>query len=186
MHSALKSHPLRIQHSIAVAAAAIRLADHLDRQDGEELVAAAYLHDIGHSPSLAMTGHHGLNGARHLQGQFPERIVALVAHHSESRWEAHLRGLTGELAEYPREASVVADALTYCDMTTGPTGEAMTLTDRLAEIQRRYGRETLTNRSVELSRPCLEAAITRFRQAFPEAPDLSVVQRNAADSPPAR
>jgi hypothetical protein len=70
-----------------------------------------------------------------------ERLARLVAHHSSARWEAEALGLAGELGAFPREDSATSDALTCCDMTTRPTGQRITLADRLAEIAERYGAE---------------------------------------------
>jgi putative nucleotidyltransferase with HDIG domain len=51
--------------------------------DGELLVGAALLHDIGYAPDLASTGFHALDGARYLRRVGgPDRLVNLVAHHS--------------------------------------------------------------------------------------------------------
>ena len=44
------------------------------------------------------------------------------AYHSEAEVEAAWRGLESELAEFPRETSAVADALTSCDITTKAIG----------------------------------------------------------------
>src|SRR5579864_6072296 len=73
------------------------------------LIAAAYLHDIGYAPELKETGFHPLDGARYLWSLGYERLASLVAHHSEARFEARLRGYEAELAEFPRERSAVAD-----------------------------------------------------------------------------
>jgi hypothetical protein len=50
-----------------------------------------------------------------------ERVARLIADHSARR-EAEALGLAPELAAVPREDSATADALTYRDMTTSPTG----------------------------------------------------------------
>jgi hypothetical protein len=55
-------------------------------------------------------------------------------------FEARLRGYEADLAEFPRERSAVADALTYCDVTTSATGQPVSLKERAAKVlrQRRY------------------------------------------------
>jgi hypothetical protein len=92
---------------------------------------AAYLHDLGYAPSLALTGLHALDGARHLRAIGHERLAGLVAYHSGARGEADLRGLTAELADFEDAASATSMALTYCDMTIGAGGEVVTLAERV-------------------------------------------------------
>src|SRR5213080_4861054 len=101
-----------------------------DEENRCTLVAAAYLHDIGYAPALKKTGFHPLDGACYLRSLGYDRLASLVAHHSEARFEASLRGYEAALNEFPCERSAVADALTYCDLTTGPTGEPITLKER--------------------------------------------------------
>ncbi len=103
-----------------------------DGDDRVYLLAAAYLHDIGYAPSLRMTGFHPLDGAIYVRSFGYERLASLIAHHFAARFEAHLRGCNRLLLEFPRERSPVADALTYCDCTTGPAGEHISLKERAA------------------------------------------------------
>ncbi|MGH3994183.1 MAG: HD domain-containing protein, partial [Pseudonocardiaceae bacterium] len=132
--------------------------------DGTELVAAAWLHDVGYAPDLAVTGLHALDGARFLRAEgWPARVCDLVAHHSCAVREAELRGLSAELAEFTDEASPVRDALWYCDMTTGPSGDRVSVEERLAEITERYGRGDVVTRFVELARDELVGAVERTR-----------------------
>jgi hypothetical protein len=93
-----------------------------------------------------------------------ERLARLVAYHSSARWEAEALGLAGELAAFPREDSATADALTYCDMTTSPTGQSVTMADRLAEIAVRYGREHLVVRCLQLAYEHLAGAVQRTEE----------------------
>ena len=105
------------------------------------LVAAAYLHDVGYAPSLAATRFHPLDGARWIRDSGRgDRLARLVAHHSCALYEARVRGLDEVLmAEFEPEESATYDALVYCDMTTGPTGETVLFEDRVREIRQRYG-----------------------------------------------
>ena len=65
----------------------------------------------------------------------------MVAHHSWARVEAKLRDLDRILAdESPYDPSLPYDALCFCDMTTSPNGELVTVEDRLSEVRRRYGK----------------------------------------------
>jgi hypothetical protein len=129
----------RWKHVRAVGECAREVSAVLDQEDRPYLVAAAYMHDIGYAPDLQRTGLHQLDGARYLRSLRAERLARLVAHHSEARFEIRLRGSGSELAAYEREESWVSDALTYCDLTTGPTGLPMTFEDRVAEVEQRYG-----------------------------------------------
>jgi hypothetical protein len=111
------------------------------------LVAAAYLHDIGYAPDLAQTGFHPLDGARFVRAKGEEHIAHLVAHHSGARVEAKLRRIEGFESEFPFLDSELDQALTYCDLTTGPDGVRVTLEHRVEEITRRYGPEHVVARS---------------------------------------
>lgn len=152
--------PRRWAHVQSVAAEARRIVSAFD--DGELLVTAALLHDIGYAPDLAATKFHPLDGARFLQAQnAPARLCALVARHSCAIKEAELRGCAADVAEFPDEESPLRDALWYCDMVTGPDGQRLTVGDRLAEIQHRYGPESLVGQFLDIARPELAAAVDR-------------------------
>src|ERR1017187_4298286 len=132
-----------------------------DEEDNAYLIAAAYLHDIGYAHQIRQTGFHPLDGARFvLSSQGDMRLASLVAHHSEARFEAQLRGYTGELQAFPREQSAVTDALTYCDQITGPTGLQVSLQERTNEIIHRYGETDIVTQSLHLSLPSVSLAVT--------------------------
>ncbi len=133
----------------------------LKEDDRPYLIAAAYLHDIGYAPSLKKTGFHPLDGACYLRSLGYERLASLVAYHSESRFEACLRGLDTALDEFARERSATADALTYCDMTTSSTGTCVSLKERVADIYRRYGDTDIVAQSIRQSVPYLSLAVAR-------------------------
>jgi hypothetical protein len=151
----------RWQHVRGVARQAQRVSQALDEIDRPYLVAAAWLHDIGYAPTLAVTAFHPPDGARHVRSLGQERLARLVAYHSSARWEAEALGLSDDLAAFPREDSATADALTYCDMTTSPTGGRITLADRLAEIAERYGPEHLVVRCLQRAHAHLAGAVQR-------------------------
>jgi hypothetical protein len=154
--------PRRWRHVQAVAAQAERVADSLGFRDGT-LVAAAWLHDIGYGPDLVETGFHPLDGGRYLRrAGVDDRLARLVAHHSCAVYEARVRGLERELlAEFGREESPTADALVYCDMTTGPVGESVGFIERMDEIEQRYGPGHEVTRALQLSRPDLTLCCRR-------------------------
>src|SRR5690349_3632276 len=85
--------PRRWKHAQAVAARADDVAI-VAPVDGDVLVAAAWLHDVGYAPAIARTGFHPLDGARYLRDlSVDEQLCGLVAYHSGAAIEARLRGL---------------------------------------------------------------------------------------------
>jgi hypothetical protein len=159
--------PRRWAHSQGVAARARSLTPLL-AEDAELVEAAAWLHDIGYAPEVEATGFHPLDGARYLRDvqQADPVLCCLVAHHSFALTEAEQRGLAGELAaEFPLPPRSLLDALTYCDLTTSPDGERVSVTWRLAEIRARYGPEHPVTRGIETTLPQAVAVVRRVVQA---------------------
>jgi len=148
-----------------VAAVARAIVDVVPPEDADLLVAAAWLHDIGYSPAIADTGFHPLDGARHLRALGdPPRLCSLVAHHSAAVVEAKVRHMRAMLlAEFPPEESIVADALTFADMTTSPTGRRVTVDERLGEILDRYPPTDPVHRAISESSEQLRAAVARVQ-----------------------
>jgi hypothetical protein len=132
-----------------------------DEADQNHLIAAAYLHDVGHSPVLRKTGFHPLDGGRYLRAAGHKRLAGLVAHHSEARFQAELLGHGEALAEFPREASETADALTYCDLTTGPSGGIVTFEERIEELFNRYPPDDVVLKALRRAMPHLAEAVQR-------------------------
>jgi HD domain len=141
--------PRRWRHVRSVARRARWTAKQLSLS--EDLVAAAWLHDIGYAPELVETGFHPLDGARYLRRMgIDAQVVSLVAYHSCAEIEAEVRGLGGALAsEFRPGDALLSDALLYCDMTTGPGGDYVRPADRLVEIRGRYGPDHEVTRFVE-------------------------------------
>jgi hypothetical protein len=155
--------PRRWAHVQGVADAARDLSPILG-DDAELLTAAAVLHDIGYSPSLQDSGFHPLDGARYLRDieHADTMLCRLVAHHSCAIFEAEEYGLDSALArEFKPAPRSLADALTYCDMTTGPDGQRLTVDQRLADIRARYGPSHPVTRAIARSAPQLTAATHR-------------------------
>lgn len=150
-------------HVRQVAECARQVACVVPAEDYDLLVAAAYLHDVGYAPELAVTGFHPLDGARWVrEQQASERLAQLVAHHSCAVYEADERGLLGLLlAEFEPEDSVTYDALVFCDMTTGPDGKSVSFDDRIKEIYERYGADHYVARALDNSRSSLAACHDR-------------------------
>jgi predicted hydrolase (HD superfamily) len=153
--------PRRWAHSQGVGRRAESLADILG-DDAELLAAAAWVHDVGYAPGLDKTGMHHLDGARYLRdvaGADPQ-ICSLVAHHTCACIEAKYRGMDVVLeAEFPPVGGLLADALTYSDMTTTPDGRVTTVEDRLAEVLARYGSGSVVFDSVSEASPFLIDAV---------------------------
>src|SRR5580704_3508517 len=123
--------PRRWAHVQGVAAQARSLTPILG-DDADLLEAAAWLHDIGYSPELADTGFHPLDGARYLRDveHAHPMLCRLVANHSCAILEAEDRGLADALSsEFPTPTPALSDALAYCDMTTTPTGNLVSVHD---------------------------------------------------------
>jgi HD superfamily phosphodiesterase len=155
--------PRRWAHVQGVAAQARSLAPMLG-DDADLLEAAAWLHDIGYAPDLAKTGFHPLDGARYLRDveHSGSQLCNLVAHHSCAGIEAEERGLADELTcEFPRVDAVLEDALAYCDMTTTPTGQVVSVQDRLSEIVERYGPGNIVTQFIHKAEPDLVSSVAR-------------------------
>ncbi len=153
--------PRRWSHVQGVAAHARSLASALGNDVGL-LQAAAWLHDIGYHPDLADTGLHGLDGARYLRDRHhaDPMLCRLVAHHSCAVTEADERGLADALArDFTPPPQELAEALTFCDMTTSPDGEHVHVNHRLAEIHNRYGTGHLVSRSISRATPLILEAV---------------------------
>lgn len=147
--------PRRVAHVSAVAACAGSLSGLVKGHRRGVLVSAAWLHDVGYAAEARDTGFHALDGARFLRRRGVDvSVVNLVAHHSCALLEAEERGLEQVLtSEFPLDASLPHDLLCYCDMTTGPEGQRMDVTDRLQEIRERYGPGDVVTRFITRAEP---------------------------------
>lgn len=147
-------------------------ANRLGQADVDLVVSAAWLHDIGYAPELSDTGFHPLDGARYLRTLgAPGRLSCLVANHTNARAEAAARGLGDALAdEFPAETSPLADALTFADLTTSPTGLPVTVEERITEILDRYEPGHVVHQSIRRAAPDLIATVRRVeaRLALPQ------------------
>ena len=155
--------PRRWAHVQGVAARARTLQPSLG-PDSDLIEAAAWLHDIGYLPELAESGLHGLDGARYLRDvQHAEPLLCgLVAYHSCAVIEAEERSLAHVLTrEFAPPPQPLADALTFCDMTTSPDGEQVQVHHRLAEIHHRYGSGHLVSRFISRATPLILEAVSQ-------------------------
>ena len=155
--------PQRWTHVQAVAAEAHRLSGILDVADQPLVVAAAWLHDIGYAPAVAVTGQHALDGARFLRAHgWDDRLCSLVAHHSAAQH--------GPAGEFGGEQSATSDLLWFVDMTIGHDGRRTTFEDRLAEIAARYGPNSAVSMAMRRATPDLAAAISRTARRMASVP----------------
>ncbi|MEV0769936.1 HD domain-containing protein [Nocardia salmonicida] len=157
----LRDLPRRLLHVEGVALRATTVADVVD--DPELLVAAAWLHDIGYSAGLAITGFHPVDGAEFLRAQgASQRLCALVANHSCACVEARRRGVP---LLWEDEQTPLRDALWWADMSTTPTGERTDVRSRIAEVLDRYGPDHVVTASVTEAAPQLVGAAERTAAA---------------------
>jgi putative nucleotidyltransferase with HDIG domain len=156
-------------HTIGVAQRAEELSLTVAPGDREVLVVAAWLHDVGYSPGLQTSGFHPLDGATYLhQHGWPDRVCALVAHHSGARFVARALGMHHVLDRYPHEQSPVSDALTYADQTIGPQGQPVSLDERMAEVLTRRGANSPHAKVHHLREPHLRAVAERVQRRLSE------------------
>ncbi|MEV7025737.1 HD domain-containing protein [Kitasatospora sp. NPDC093558] len=167
--SLLTSIPSRWAHSCRVLEQARILAPVLGA-DAEPVAIAAILHDVGYAASVVDTGQHMIDGARHLSrlGVDPT-VCSLVAYHSSSEWEAAELGLSAELATFRRPPSELLDAITYCDLTSGPNGTVLDPVSRLDEVLRRYDADHVVHRAVSAARPALLRMVDRVTKRLADA-----------------
>lgn len=157
--------PRRLKHTQGVARQAERCRGIVD--DPDILVAAAWLHDIGYAPQLAHSGFHPLDGAQYLARRgTPERLCALVAHHSCARVEARQRQLD---LGWLDEQSPLRDALWWADMTTTPDGDIISAPRRIEEIHRRYGPDHIVSQSIAEATPLLLDAVADTERLLSES-----------------
>ncbi|HET6915598.1 MAG TPA: HD domain-containing protein [Acidimicrobiales bacterium] len=142
--------PQRYEHVSGVAAKVEAILTSLQIAD-ENLVSAAWLHDVGYASSAVDTGLHALDGARYARRRgFDDQVVRLIAHHSCAHLEAKLRGLeTQLLEEFPLPGSPQRSILTAADMSVGPGGKPMSIDARLADIRQRYAPSDVVNRFLD-------------------------------------
>lgn len=162
--------PRRWAHVEGVAARAEELRPAVPPEEGDLLVAAAWLHDIGCSEVLVETGFHSLDGAVYLESTGERRLAELVAHHSGSRFVADLLGLGPQLGRYPFVEDALTDALTYADQTVGAVGERLTVGERLADTARRHGPDAPKTRVRHLREPYALAAADRAERRLRTGP----------------
>lgn len=166
-----KALPRRWSHTMAVAKAAAGMAKTLAPDDVDEIVCAAWLHDIGYAPDLIETRFHPLDGAAYLardvagrQNISPE-VISLVAHHTGAVYEARERGLQDLLASYPQPDETKLAILSCADLCSGPDGAPVDPAERISEVLARYPTDHPVHRAITISAPTLVAQSRRILQA---------------------
>jgi hypothetical protein len=156
----------RLAHSATVARQAERVSGHLYSPWAGVLVDAAWLHDIGYSPSLVVCGFHPLDGARWLREHgWRTEVCRLVANHTRAVTEGQLRGLGDELTyEFPAVPELPSAVLAWSDLTSLPTGDCCAPSTRIPDILMRYPdgpvyEATLTNGPALHADVCLIEAL---------------------------
>ncbi len=145
-----------------VAALAGNLAETIitNPTDGETLVKAAWLHDIGRSPQLAKTGLYSLDGAVFLEENGEHKLALLVANHSFSKEEAALRGLSEEMEQFHYSRDLLSECLTYCDLSIDQRGKRLVLTDRVTDVLEQFGPNSVIAAALSQSLPEIQDIFT--------------------------
>ena len=151
-------------HVQGVVEQAIRIGAIFDGEERSYLIAAAYLHDIGYAPELKQTGLYAIDGALWLRSHKQERLASLTAYHSGTWFQAQLYGLLPDLEQFSPEQSMVADALDYCDMTTGPAGARISFEERIQDILVRYPEPNIVAQATHQAKPSLSQAVDHIQQ----------------------
>lgn len=128
----------------------------------ENVVSAAWLHDIGYAPGLVRSGMHAVDGAAYLDLHgAPKLVVSLVAFHTGAEYEADERGLIDKLIQFDRPPQDDLDILILADLVTSPDGSKVCVRDRLDDIFDRYEAQHPVHRAVTRSREYLEESAAR-------------------------
>lgn len=132
-----------------------------------DVVRAAWWHDIGSMPNLIQTGHHAIDGARYLRDAgLSETVVSLVAWHTGSIFEARELGLESDLREFAEPVGKDLDMLTMLDLSRGPDGRPSRDSERINEIRNRYTEQDPVYRSVSIGRQYLMNSSSRAKASL--------------------
>jgi hypothetical protein len=160
----------RRAHVNEAIALAREISPMFESHEAELLVAAAAVHDLGHSPRLRDTGFEPLDAARYVDScGAPAALARLAANYFGVQAEASLRGLSDLYEPYPDEMSEVRDAFWYCDLRAGAAGQRVTVARRCDEVRERYGWNPIVQQFMDQIEPELHAAAERTEARLRQA-----------------
>ena len=158
----------RWEHVFTAGKLADQLTDLFDPADHRLLVAAVTLHDIGYAPALVSTGYHPVDGASYLlERGYSARLARLVANHSYAASLAPDAVAARYSVEFAPEESLLADALTFCDMHSAPDGSVVDARWRLADIEARHSKDEAFGRRMWQVKGAIKRIGNRLDQAWP-------------------
>jgi hypothetical protein len=181
-HRLLADDPQRLAHVSGAALIAGMAANALKVDQPDSVIAAAWLHDIGYVPRLARTGFHPLDGAIYLAREgWPDRVVLLVAHHSQAAVLAPYYGVLNHMTLLDHEYEPADDVLTFSDLRAGINGLGAKPRERIQDMRLRHAdRHFVPERVREARYRLLLDAAARVSRA------IARVNRPQAGSAPAR
>lgn len=123
-------------HSQTAAEQAARACARLGCRDTDVVVAATWLHDIGYAHTLRSTGFHPMDGALALmKDDWPDRVISLVAHHSQATMEAPYYSVAHHLRLIDSVSGLPADIVTFADVTSSRSGGIVTPAARIEQLR---------------------------------------------------
>lgn len=164
-----ESLPHQWLHTHAVAMKAIDFGERakLSIDDQHLLTSAAWLHNIGHAPqSPKPYGFTALDSAALIESWGLQHVADLVAWHGLAAEEAMLVGLDDALAKHAHPSGLLADLLTYADLTTSGEGLLMSPHERFTEILGRYPPTHASHKGLLHAWPRINGVIQRAESAL--------------------
>lgn len=144
-YAKLEKNPDILNHTLGVVHNCRNLikVHSLSKQDAELLLTAAYLHDIGHSEDINVTGFYQFDAYKHLLfSGWDLEVCSLVLHHSEARYYPHQKDPEIQSAfkkALPKRLEEVYKLLNLADMTSNSRGEHVSFKERFLDIKNNYG-----------------------------------------------
>jgi len=172
----LKEDRARLNHVAGTAQITRFVSAQLSIPWAEDLLAAAWLHDIGYAPGLVNTGFHPLDGAAFLaRGGWSARVVGLVAHHSHNAMIAPYFDAADALADIAAPDQLSHDILAFADIEAGRHGQESSGSDRLRDMRQRYQTSACVPRTVREDRyEELAASVEAVRAMLNRDPHVDV------------
>ena len=166
------AHSLRVYQNVGMFMDTITM--HPDKK--KSILLAALLHDIGYSPDLRSSGFHPFDGYIYLhENGWDFEVTSLVLGHSFARELSATQSPELYHIYYQKEKFLDTELLTIlslADFTAGPTGNLVTLSDRVNDIVNRYGEESPISKHALLAKRSLRninitsELLTRFNLSY--------------------